>query len=281
MKRLYLAIGLFGLLFACTPPLKRVYNKETVKSDMNEIKNLLDSSDFALLENEINNYHIGSGGKVKNITYLQILDSIKIEIQKERAIQIERQKLAAAQPLQLLKVTGSGFEKFSFNLLGNEYKTVGYRFKGSFVNISDKTFISVEFMDISDSFWADAKRNPYIEINLNDTFRLACVDFGSRFGNWTKIKDIVLPSASYESPWRPHEIKSFEMYFQPDITHGYFIGVNDYGECLQLVHFNYEPNLCLLKIPIYVEDAKGYKKQMFLSFDIISDYKNFAKTSLK
>ena len=40
-------------------------------SDMKEIKNILEPSDFALLENEINNHHLRDGGKVKNITYLQ------------------------------------------------------------------------------------------------------------------------------------------------------------------------------------------------------------------
>lgn len=273
-------ICVFGLLLACTPPMERVYNKENAMKDMEEIKNSIEPSDFELLKNGLNS-HSENEGKLENKTYLQILDLIKSEIQKEREIQIEQQKLADEQPLQLLNVTDSGFEEFSFNLLGSENKTVGYRFKGSLINISDKTFINVEFIDTNDSFWADAKRNPYIEINLNDTFRLACVDFGSRFGNWTKIKEINLPSTSYESPWRPHEIQSFVIYFQPDVTNGYYIGVNDYGKCLQPVHFNYEPNSCLLNIPIYLEDAKGYKKQMFLSFDIMNDFKSFAKTSHK
>ena len=276
MRKIHIIIGLLGLLMACTPPMERVYNKETAMKDMKEIKNYMESFDFELLDNEINNHQTKNEGKLENKTYLQILDSIKAEIQKEREIQLERQRLALEQPLQLLNVTDSGFEEFSFNILGSEYKTVGYRFKGSLINISDKTFINVEFIDTDDSFWADAKRNPYIEINLNDTFRLACVDFGSRFGNWAKIKDVKLPLTSYESPWRPNEIQSFEIYFQPDVTTGYFIGVDDYGVCLQLVHFNYEPNSCFLKIPIYLKDAKGYKKQMFLSFDIMNDFKSFS-----
>lgn len=273
-------ICLLGLLLACTPPMERVYNKEHAMKDMEEIENSIEPSDFELLAKGLNR-HSKIAGKLENKTYLQILDSIKSEIQKEREIQLERQRLALEQPLQLLNASDAGFEEFSFKFFGNEKKTIGYRLKGSLINNSDKTFVEVKFEDSDDSFWADAKRNPHVEINLNNTFRLSCVDFGPRFDNWTKIGNIVLPSASYENPWKPNEIKSFEMYFQPDVTCGYYIGVNDYGECLQLVHFNYEPNSCLLKIPIYVEDANGYKKQLFLSFDILNDFKSFAKTSHK
>lgn len=277
MRKLYLVIGLLGLFIACTPPLERAYNKETVVNDMKEIKNLLEPSEFALLDNEINK-HIENGGKFKNKIYLQILDSIKVEIQKEREVQLERQRLVFEQPLQLLNATDFGFEEFSFKLFGHETETVGFRLKGSLINNSDKTYVNVEFVDNDNSFWANAKRNPYIEICLNDTFRLACVDFGLSFGNWAKIKDIDLPKTSYETPWRPNEIKSIQMYFQPDVTCGYYIGVNDYGKCLQPVHFNYDPNSCLLKIPIYLEDAKGYRKQMFLSFDIMNNFRSFART---
>lgn len=276
MRKINILICLLILMMACTSPIERVYNKGTVMKDMKAIKNSIESTDFELLENEINNNTINEE-KFANKTYLQLLDSLKSKIQKEREIQKERQKLSIEQPLQLTNVTDMGFEGFSFKLFGNEKEAIGYRLKGSLINISDKTFVKVEFVDSEDSFWADAKRNPYIEINLNNTFRLACVDFGARFDNWIKMENISLPSASYENPWRPNETKSFEMYFQPDVTCGYFIGVDDYGECLQFVHFNYEPNSCLLKIPIYVEDANRYKKQMFLSFDIMNDFKDFAK----
>jgi hypothetical protein len=274
-------INLLGLLIACTPTMERAYNEETIMTDMKEIKNLLEPSDFALLENEIKNHHVENGGKFKNKTYLQILDSIKNEIQKKEAFELEQQKLALEQPLQFLNATDFGFEEFSFSLFGNKHKTVGYRLKGKLINMSDKTFVNVEFVDKNDSFWANAKRNPYVEINLNKTFRLSCVDFGPSFDNWAKIEDIDLPTISYESPWKPNYIEIFEMYFQPDVTSGYYIGVNDYGECLQPVHFNYEPNSCILKIPIYVEDSKEYKKQMFITIDIMDDYKNFKKTILK
>lgn len=280
MRKIYIIICLLGLLMACTSPIERMYNKETVMKDMKEIKNSIEISDFELLENGINNL-TQNEGELVNKTYIQILDSIKAQIQKEKEIQIERQRIALEKPLQLSNATYTGFEEFNFRLFGNETKTVGYIFIGSFINMSDKTFVKVEFEDREDSFWADAKRNPNVEINLNSTLRLACVDFGSRFDNWSRMKDIVLPLASYEKPWEPNETKSFEMYFQPDITCGYFIGVEDYGECLKPIHFNYEPNSCSLNIPIYVEDTKGYKKQMFLSFDIMNDFKKFAKTNLK
>lgn len=276
MRKIYIIICLLGLLMACTSPIERMYNKETVMKDMKEIKNSIEISEFELLENGINNL-TQNEGELETKTYLQILDSIKAQIQKEREIQIERQRIALDKPLQLLNTTYTGFEEFNFSLFGNEKKTIGYIFIGSFINISDKTFVNVKFEDKDDSFWADAKRHPYVEINLNNTFRLACVDFGSRFDNWTRIEDIDLPLASYEKPWGPNEIKFFEMYFQPDVTCGYFIGVDDYGECLQPIHFDYEPNSCLLKIPIYVEDANGYKKQMFLSFDIMNNFNDFAK----
>ena len=264
MRKIHMMICLLGLLMACSSPVERVYNKETVMKDLKEIKNSIESSDYELLVNEINN-DTKNEGELENKTYLQILDLVK-----------SRKRLAIEQPLQLSNATDMGFEGFSFKLLGNEKKSIGYRLKGSFINISDKTFVKVEFVDSEDFFWADAKRNPYIEIILNNPIRLASVDFGERFDNWAKMENIVLPSASFENPWRPNEIKSFEMYFQPDVTCGYYIGVDDYGECLQPVHFNYEPNSCLLKIPIYVEDANGYKKQMFLSFDIMNDFKDFA-----
>lgn len=253
-------------MMACTSPVERVYNKGTVNEDLKEIKNSIDSSDYELLVNEINN-QIYNEGVLENKTYLQILDVIK-----------SRQRLALEQPLQLSNATDMGFEEFSFKLSGYEKNTVGYRLTGSFVNISDKTFVKVEFVDVSqESFFAEAKRNPYIEIDLNNAFRLSCVDFGRRFDNWVKTENISLPSASFENPWRPNEMRNFEMYFQPDVTGGYYYGSYDYGECIQPVHFNYEPNSCLLMIPIYVEDAKGYKKQMFLSFDIMKDFKDFAK----
>ena len=293
MRKLYIVISLLGLLMSCTqtPPLDRVYNEKTVVRDIHEIKEFLEPTDFALLENEINDHYIGNEGMVKKISYIQILNSIKIEIQKEIEIQLEEQRLAKEQrlleeqrlikqqPVQFLHATDSGFEEFSFSLFGNKHKTVGYRIKGKLINMSDKTFVNVEFVDKSNSFWANAQRNPYVEINLHNAFRLACVDFGSSFSNWKKIKNIDLPTASYESPWRAGEIQSFELYFQPDVTRGYYIGVDDYGECLQPVHFNYEPNSCLLIIPIYLEDSKGYKKQTFLSFDIMDDYKNLNKNN--
>lgn len=282
MKKLYLVIGLFGLLMACTntPPLDRIFNKETVIIDMKEIKELLDPTDFSLLEDEINDHYIKNEELVLKISYSQILDSIKDEIQKEREKELEAQRLIEEQPLQLLGYPETGFEEFTYGLFGKKYNTVGYLLKGSLINMSEKTFVKVEFEDKNDPFWGNARRNPYVEINLNNPFRLSCVDFGPSFSNWSKIKEIKLPEASYESPWNEGLIQDFEFYFQPDITRGYYIGVDDYGECLQPVHFNYEPNSCILIIPIYLEDAKGYKKQMFLSFDIMSDYENFAKTSL-
>lgn len=281
MKKILIVISLLGFLFACTPPMERVYSKETATSDMKEIKKLIVSSDYELLENMINDHAVENERELKNKTYNQILESIKAKIKEEREIELERQRLVREQPIQFLHATDTGFEKFSFKLFGNETKTVGYRLKGSLINMSDKTFVKTEFANEDDSFWADAKRNPYVEIILTDTFRLSCIDFGPRFDNWDKVENIVLPTASYEHPWKAHEIKDFEMYFQPDVTCGYYLGVDDYGECPKPIHFNYEPNSCLLKIPIYLEDANGYKKQMFLTFDIMNDFKNFAKNDLK
>jgi hypothetical protein len=274
-KILYCIICLFGLLLACTqtPPLDRVYNKETVIKDLKEIKEILEPSDFAILENELNNQSNENGVMVNNMSYIEILDSIKYEIQKKKEEELEAQRLIEQQPVQLLHATDSGFEEFNFSLFGKKHKTVGYIIKGKFINKSDKTFVNVEFVDKNLS-WYDVQRNPYVEINLNKAFRISCVDYGPSYGNWKKIKNIHLPTTSYESPWRANEIQSFEFYFQPDVTSG-----NDNGKGLQPVHFNYEPNSCLLIIPIYLEDSKGYKKQTYLSFDIMDDYKNFQKTN--
>ena len=274
MKKGYFIICVLGFLFACTSPIERVYNQENVLNDLREIENSIEPSDFKLLESTLRRE--SENPEFKNKLYLQILDSLKMVVHKEKQIQLEREQLAFEQPLQISNTTDNGFERFNFQIMGNEKKTVGYRLKGSFINISDKTFVKVEFNDPDVYFWADAKKTPHVEVSLNDTLRLACVNFGDSFGNWSKTENIKLPSASFENPWRPNETKNFEMYFQPDVTCGYYIGIDDYGDLLQPVHFKYEPNSCIVKIPIYVEDANGYKKQMLLSLDIMDDFKSFA-----
>ena len=183
------------------------------------------------------------------------------------------------QPIQLSEPIEHRFESFEFGrpFSGYVYKTAGYVLKGKFTNISSKTFVTAEFTDRNVTFWADAMHNPYVEIKLNNIMRLSCVNFGSAFGNWNKIWKIGIPEVDFKSPWRPSEEKTVTLYFQPDITCGYYLGVDDYGKMLERVHFQYEPTECTLIIPIYLEDAQGYKLQEYLRFDILEDYKEFGK----
>lgn len=209
------------------------------------------------------------GGKKTKATESFIQEAEIIQQKRDE----QQRQLAENQPIQLVKVMEHGFEAFKFRFWGTTYNSVGYKLKCKLKNISRRTFVKAEFVNKQINFWGDAMRNPYITIELNNTMRLSCVNFGGSFDNWKKTREIRIPEINFDSPWRPSKQKEIALYFQPDVTRGFYWGIEGYGELLQRVHFKYIPTECTLNIPIYLEDATGYKKQINICLDIIDDYK--------
>lgn len=215
----------------------------------------------------INKRHIKYyGGEMSKPTQ-EFIDDILAQNEKQK-------RLAEERPLQFLEITQHRFEPLTFQLLGSTYKSVGYHLKGEMVNVSDRTFVVLHLRDHEIDWWYDARRSPHIEVLMNDTMRISCVQFDHRFDNWHKMDNVQIPQISFSSPWKPGEIKEIDLYFQPNVSGGYYIGDDSWGSLLQPIHFNYEPASCALHIPVYVEDPQGYKQQFYLSFDILDDYKS-------
>lgn len=266
MKKTLLLMSLLGLLIACNSPIKRVYNEDTETEDLKEISKSLNDADVALLLT----IRLEDRTKFKNKTYLQILDSIKEahlkwQLEQEK-LREEQERLREEQPLypDLDSLFGH-FKKNPF------YKDdVAFTIRGVLTNITDKTFVMVKFFENdADSNVEWIKRKPHVEIKLNDIFRLS-----SPYTDKKIIKS-VFPTASYEKPWKPNETRKFIIHLLNRAP-----GFNNREQILKPVHFNYDPIYCRLKIPIYLEDANGYKKQMFLKYDIkdlYQDYKNEIK----
>ncbi|MFQ8804370.1 MAG: hypothetical protein ACLR8Y_03650 [Alistipes indistinctus] len=215
----------------------------------------------------INKRHIKYyGGEMSKPTQ-EFIDDILAQNEKQK-------RLAEERPLQFLEITQHRFEPLTFQLLGSTYKSVGYHLKGEMVNVSDRTFVVLHLRDHEIDWWYDARRSPHIEVLMNDTMRISCVQFDHRFDNWHKMDNVQIPQINFSSPWKPGEIKEIDLYFQPNVSGGYYIGDDSWGSLLQPIHFNYEPASCVLHIPVYVEDPQGYKQQFYLSFDILDDYKS-------
>lgn len=210
----------------------------------------------------------------KTISYLdenEVINTYHIKLKKQKE-ERERMQQIEQQPIEISFIKGCGFSPFNTRFWGNERKTYGYMFKAVLKNRSSRTFIKANFenKNHSDNWWWNAKRHPHIEIMLNTPIRLSNINYGTSYGNWKKMDANKIPQINFEKPWKPGEEMNIDIYLQPDVTRG-TMG-EGYGDFLSPSHFNYEPTHCILRIPIYLEDAKGYKKQTYIDINILDDY---------
>ena len=208
-------------------------------------------------ENFIKNAEIKCQESEKNRNaYLEKLEKETIEILEQRIKkeqEYELRRLVENQPIQLIETIGHGFNM-------NNDGGIFYMLKGKFKNISQKTFVVAEIYK-KGARWNEIG-NAHILIKLNNTLYLE-----------HKNEYDVL-NVDFESPWRPSEEKVISLYLKN--RYPSYVAAAATGN-LGSVHFQYEPTECTLIIPIYLEDAQGYKLQEYLRFDILEDYKEFGK----
>lgn len=208
-------------------------------------------------ENFIKNAEIKYQESEKNRNaYLERLEKETIEILEQRIKkeqEEELRRLIERQPIQLIETIRHGFNM-------NNDGGIFYILKGKFKNISQKTFVAADIYK-KGARW-DEIGNAHILIELNNKLYL-------EDKNGYDVLDV-----GFESPWRPSEEKVISLHFKN--RYSTYVVAAATGN-LWSAHFQYEPTECTLIIPIYLEDAQGYKLQEYLRFNILEDYKAFGK----
>lgn len=93
MRNRIILILIMSALFACTSPLDKKFDPETMEADLAEIKSELDSSELMLLATGMMRLQI-SGKQLQEYTYNQILEDTR-KWKKEQAAQEAEQKALA------------------------------------------------------------------------------------------------------------------------------------------------------------------------------------------
>ena len=93
MKKQLLLIGITALLFSCTSPMEKKFNKETVKEDMKAVRKQLDSTELKLLAGTMFRLKI-QDKKLEDMTYSDMLENGKKWKAEKDKIEAEQKALA-------------------------------------------------------------------------------------------------------------------------------------------------------------------------------------------
>ena len=111
MKKIFTPL-IIMLLLSCSSPLKKKFNEETAKEDIEKLKTKIDSSEIALLAGTMMRLKL-QDEKIEEMTYSEILEKGKKWKEEQEKIEAEQRELAA----KALKLENERIKRLSESVL--------------------------------------------------------------------------------------------------------------------------------------------------------------------